>query len=77
MKTNWKLWKDSGTTKAVRRVDRSGPLPLGGGSEEKRDYRNRRLPWGESGESHSLGDPVPGCHVGEDEPICWLEDSWH
>ena len=66
--SHWKLtgnWqKDSCTTKAIRKIHmelgrkgrkaiRSGPMPLGGDSEEKGEHTNRRPPWGVSSENHN------------------------
>lgn len=50
---------------------RSGPVSLGGDSEEKGAYLGRHPCWGVSGESHRLGSPALGCYVVEDEPA-WL-----
>ena len=53
---------------------RSGPVPLGGDSEEKRDYKSGHVPWGVSGLSHRVGLPVLGPYMEETSPLGWLED---
>lgn len=41
-----------------REAIRSGPVPLGGDTEEKGDYMEEDPPWGISITSHLLGSPV-------------------
>ena len=72
--SHWKLTgdnqRDSCTSKATRKVKaessqkqrqaiRSGPMPLGGDSEEKDNYKED-LPWGVSSSSYILDTPVLG-----------------
>ena len=83
-KSHWKLtgnWQnDCCTTKAIwkihkelgskgRELIRSAPVPLGGDSEEKRDYMCAYLPWGRA-EPH-VGFPSSVAIHKEDEPP-WL-----
>ena len=83
-KSHWKLtgnWQnDCCTTKAIwkihkelgskgRELIRSAPVPLGGDSEEKRDYMCAYLPWGRA-EPH-VGFPSSVALHKEDEPP-WL-----
>lgn len=73
--SHWKLpgddQRDSCTSKATRKVKaesnqkqrqavRSGPMPLGGDSEEKEDYKGEDPPWGVSSSSYILDTPVLG-----------------
>lgn len=52
----------------------SGPVPLGGDSEEKGDNMERggmdiHLLWGRSGKSHKLDAPVLRSYTGEISPL--------
>lgn len=51
-------------------------MPLGGDSQEKRDYKGRHPPWEVSTLSHRLVIPVPGSYVEDTSHLAWLEESW-
>lgn len=55
-----------------REAIRSGPVPLGGDTEEK-DYMGEDPPWGISTTSHLLGSPVLGSNTGRQlRQLPWL-----
>ena len=67
-KKDYKIHMESG--RKGKDMIRSGPVPLKGDTEEKRDYIGGDPPWGVSSSSHRLGISLLGSNTGETGP--WL-----
>ena len=53
-----------------------GPVPLGGDSESKVEYKGGHSPWGVNSESHRLGNTFLRTYMREMKPFGWLEGHW-